>query len=240
MAFFPNNTDYGVLALPSFLVVGPNQLEFDEKVTSFLKNATEKGKKKIIVDLQGNGGGSIAAGLNMFKAFFPEKDVYSANRFRWNKGIELIGKALSSPKLPLLNYYTAGQPYNWKQNVKPDQEEGFDTFEEYFGPYDVLGVPSSALYANNLTQLSTPNYVPVSGYGEMPLAPKSQLFGAEDIILVRHPITFTFILLTVTAHRRLLRLNLHALHRTNEKPRSANNSLRRPPTRRPNAKHGRS
>ena len=73
--------------------------------------------------------------------------------------------------------------------MKPNQEEGFDTFEEYFGPYDSLGVPSSALYANNLTSLSTPAYVPISGYGEMASDPTTQLFDSENIILVRYPIT---------------------------------------------------
>ncbi|KAJ5287284.1 hypothetical protein N7478_002970 [Penicillium angulare] len=184
LTFFPEDSpleDTAVLAIPSF---DPKDVERFYNVTrDFVNTAAKKNKKKVIIDLQGNGGGSIAAGWNTFRLFFPDQPLYSANRFRATEGVNFMGEALS--RLPVDDL--EGSILSWKASVKPDQKEGFDSWADLFGPNEFLGMNSSSLFAVNLTLLSYPDYndgMPVSGYGEMPLDPKTQYFDAEDIILI--------------------------------------------------------
>ncbi|KAJ5093605.1 hypothetical protein N7456_009466 [Penicillium angulare] len=184
LTFFPEDSpleDTAVLAIPNF---EPEDIESFYNVTrDFVKTAAKKNKKKVIIDLQGNGGGIIAAGWNTFRLFFPDQPLYSANRFRATEGVNFMGEALS--RLPVKD--EEGSILSWKGSVKPDQKEGFDSWGDLFGPNEFLGMNSSSLFAVNLTLLSYPDYnygMPVSGYGEMPLDPKTQYFDPEDIILI--------------------------------------------------------
>ncbi|KAJ5643302.1 uncharacterized protein N7484_005809 [Penicillium longicatenatum] len=183
LSFFPkssNLNETAVLALPSFK---PEDLaQFNNLARNFIKKAAKEGKKKMIIDLQGNGGGTISAGWNLFRLFFPDQEVYSATRFRAHEGINFIGEAFA--RLPLNNPDTYGNMLDWKENVTPDQEAAFSSWADLYGPYELLGVNSSSLFANNLTAISYPGAEPVSGYGAIPLDPKTQTFAAEDIILI--------------------------------------------------------
>ncbi|KAJ5645309.1 hypothetical protein N7507_011320 [Penicillium longicatenatum] len=168
-----------VLALPSF---EPEDLaQFNNLARNFIKKAAKEGKKRMIIDLQGNGGGAISAGWNLFRLFFPDQEVYSATRFRAHEGINFIGEAFA--RVPLNNPDTYGNMLDWKENVTPDQEAAFSSWADLYGPHELLGVNSSSLFANNLTAISYPGVEPVSGYGAIPLDPK-KTFAAEDIILI--------------------------------------------------------
>ena len=61
-------TDVAVLSVPSFFPAteeGP--LEFQEKAGAFLQDAAKAGKKKLVIDLRGNGGGMVYLGYDLFK-----------------------------------------------------------------------------------------------------------------------------------------------------------------------------
>lgn len=59
----------GVLCIPSFMAGTTTTawLDFSEAVQKFLKKSKDAGMKKIVVDLQGNGGGISFLGLDLFK-----------------------------------------------------------------------------------------------------------------------------------------------------------------------------
>lgn len=59
----------GVLCIPSFAAgaLTTSYLDFSETVQRFLKKSKAAGMKKIVIDLQGNGGGISFLGLDLFK-----------------------------------------------------------------------------------------------------------------------------------------------------------------------------
>ncbi|KAJ5916959.1 hypothetical protein N7504_000974 [Penicillium tannophilum] len=182
MSFFPESSnlkDTAVLAIPTFewIVGQPGVLARD-----FIIKAAKEGKKKMIIDLQGNGGGIISEGWNLFRLFFPDQGVYSATRFRAHEGINFIGEAVA--RLPINNSDIKDNILNWKENVTPDQKEGFSSWADLYGPHEVLGVNSSSLFASNMSAVSNAASEPISGYGDVPLDPKTQSFAAEDIIII--------------------------------------------------------
>ncbi|KAJ5106419.1 hypothetical protein N7456_003094 [Penicillium angulare] len=181
LSFFPETEslkDYGILAVPSFEVSTTEEVnQFEARGREFVNNATAKGKTKIIIDIQGNGGGTIATGQNLFRLFFPDVPVYSAVRVRSGKAFNLIGKSLSKEDVE-------GAPFDWSYEITPDQKDDFSSWEDFAGPHDILGVNSTSLFSYNFTQQSYPGGSPISGYGKIPLNPKNQGWAAEDIILL--------------------------------------------------------
>ncbi|CAG8142514.1 unnamed protein product [Penicillium olsonii] len=185
MGFLPDSKgleDVAVLAVPTFaeslekVPILNGAADFAKIARDFIHNATSAGKKKMIIDLCGNGGGSVYSGMNLFRLFFPNKDIYSAGRWRAHESADLAGQVVS--------FFPSGPIWlNWKSQVKPDQETDFKSWKELFGPHTTLGVPSSSLVSNNLS-LGSSSTEPISGYGPIKLDPTRSAFKAEDIILL--------------------------------------------------------
>ncbi|KAJ5913253.1 hypothetical protein N7504_002136 [Penicillium tannophilum] len=179
MGFFPSTShleDVGVLAV---LSIDP-PLALNDIAREFVKQASIHGKKKILIDLSGNGGGDPPVAKNLFRIFFPEIEVYAATRFRSNEAVDLIGQAVR--RFPN-NATNDLRPYIYKGEVHPDQIHGFSSWKDLYGPHEILGVNSSSLSSSNLTATSIPDD-PINGYGAVPANPSKALFAAKDIVLI--------------------------------------------------------
>lgn len=187
-------SDVAVLAVLTFELSGQlgdgvlpedTTANFSKLAADFLAKATADGKKKMLIDLSGNGGGDIAVGFNLFRIFFPNVPVYTATRFRAHELVDLMGQAF-------VDIYPEDSPDKasalaFRQAVTPNQTTGFASWEDLYGPHELMGVNVSSLVANfNFTLLSNP-LDPVNGYGPVPLDPKKSAFKPEDIIIVRPP-----------------------------------------------------
>lgn len=74
--------DVAVLAVPSFVGTLDDEKPFQDINTYFLNQAVVKGKKKLIIDVSANAGGTILQGYDLFKQLFPQILPYGATRFR--------------------------------------------------------------------------------------------------------------------------------------------------------------
>ncbi|CAG8251038.1 unnamed protein product [Penicillium salamii] len=143
--------DTAVLAVPTFddavndVAVTNGTAVFARIARDFIYNATSAGRTKMIIDLSGNGGGVITAGLNLFRLFFPNEDIYTAARWRAHESVDLAGRAAELVLQPNDTIFL-----NRKSKVKPDQKTGFESWKDLFGPYDILGVPSSSLVTDGI------------------------------------------------------------------------------------------
>lgn len=64
---FLNESSFAVLSVPSFSMQGPYAESFTNSVGKFLNLSREAGLQKIIIDLQGNGGGDAVLATDLFK-----------------------------------------------------------------------------------------------------------------------------------------------------------------------------
>ncbi|RJE21019.1 hypothetical protein PHISCL_06640 [Aspergillus sclerotialis] len=178
----PDFKDVAVLFIPTF-EPGDNK-QFADTATKFINGSKAAGKKKLIIDLSFNPGGTIDCGLDLFKLFFPQEEIYTATRYRAHEAMDLIGRALSRVDLHNETTYMNTNGFLLKAMVTPNQKYQYQTWPEAYGPHEELGSKVSSLMAINNFTLESNLTDSIRGYGPVKKNPKEQPFAAEDILLV--------------------------------------------------------
>lgn len=186
--YYLNETDLddvAVMFIPSFdtSLAIEEAADFAQVATDIVDKAVAAGKTKMVIDLSANGGGTVTSGLDLFKLFFPEEEIYSASRFRTHKTIDLMGQAVSSLPEDNMAYETA-ENIGLAGFVTPNQTYAYESWDDVSGPFNELGAPLTQLIAEfNLTETST-DASPVRGYGPVENNRTTAPFAPEDILLV--------------------------------------------------------
>ncbi|KAF3400009.1 hypothetical protein F1880_008056 [Penicillium rolfsii] len=177
--YFSNLTgleDTGIIFLSTF---SSSPREVAQLMIDFLNNATSAGKKNILIDVPANPGGYLSIGLDLFRIFFPDAFPYTATRYRAHNAAKYLTKAFSRS-----DTQDSSNTFAYKEMVAPDQDTGFSSWEDLYGPHEILGSSSSSLLANfNYTATSSENY-PINGYGPIALNPDKSLFPAANIAII--------------------------------------------------------
>lgn len=137
--------DVAVLSVPSFVSSSYAELEFQRIGTQFILGAKADGKKKLIIDLSANGGGTILQGYDMFKQLFPSLLPYGGTRFRAHETLDLLGQKFSylsegfprDPEIVQENYTMAdivSSVFNYRTDTDVDYKP-FTSWAEKFGPH---------------------------------------------------------------------------------------------------------
>ncbi|CAI7617654.1 unnamed protein product [Penicillium bialowiezense] len=168
--------DTATIFLPTF---SSSASEVAELTVDFLQNATAANKKNVLIDLSANPGGYMSIGIDMSRIFFPDSSPYTATRYRAHDAAKFLTKAYSRDDTT-----DSSNIFAYKQMVRPDQKTDFGSWEELYGPHDILGSSSSSLLANfNYTSTSS-SVFPINGYGPVPLKPSKSLFSADNIAII--------------------------------------------------------
>lgn len=199
--YYINSTigDVAVLFIPTFSTTEPYYdgsvlpdnaaLEFSTVASKFMQKAKRDGKKKIIIDVSGNNGGTFTSGEDLYKLFFPDQDIYTATRFRAHKSIELATKAIGVlPKSFLIQEDSGAFDFiSYRTVVKPDQKTSFPSQQALYGPHTVRNGSYSSIYANGNLTIDSTNKTPIHGYGVFADAPthrSRQPYETEDILIL--------------------------------------------------------
>jgi hypothetical protein len=194
--YYLNETDLqdvAVLAIPSFepSEYAMEPAEFASIATKFVVQAVRDGKKKLVIDLSANPGGDLSSGMDLFKLFFPDQDIYQASRIRDHEAFNLAGQALAHLNVAKKADYLACDSASdlcIEAIVKPDQTptqvSHFESWQEIYGPYEQLGGNMSALMGVEWLAKSSMPTSPIRGYGGVPQIPNERLFEPENILLV--------------------------------------------------------
>lgn len=158
--YFLNDTetnDVAVLSIPTFnpdlSISGPQSFLED-----FLDLCREKGRTKLVVDIQGNIGGLRSLGVDFFAQIFPDITPKNPERYRAHELANVVGKGLaeifSNEQLlepenvtPLIAA-AYSQPFNYKL-YRELNGEPFDSYEEFYGPYETYGENYSSVHQFN-------------------------------------------------------------------------------------------
>ncbi|KAF2121232.1 hypothetical protein BDV96DRAFT_594448 [Lophiotrema nucula] len=152
--YFLNGSDYSdvvVLAIPAFdptIGEGTNEtdpnVETQKKMRSFFEFARSSGKKKLVIDLRGNGGGTIDMGYETFKQLFPSEEPFGGTRYRAHESWEVFTAAVSDFVANTTFAETNETGYAGVvqasatlayQGLLNETHEPFKNFREYYGPY---------------------------------------------------------------------------------------------------------
>ncbi|EUC43269.1 hypothetical protein COCMIDRAFT_7254 [Bipolaris oryzae ATCC 44560] len=188
-------SDVAVLTVPTFDYSSDTTIVTQDCLAKFVTEAKAAGKKKLIIDLQTNDGGSETLAYNLFKILFPRgRDHSAAMRFHATDASRLLTEKLSKlgDQYPLsypsplyenstipTNYLVA-QEYNY--NIMTNtQGQNFKSWKDYFGPRFHNGDQFSSLFRFNLSYSDWTNGM--YGYGRYS-SYTQQPFQAQDIIIL--------------------------------------------------------
>ncbi|KAJ4286656.1 hypothetical protein N0V90_012908 [Kalmusia sp. IMI 367209] len=194
-------SDIAVLSVPSFVSLESAEIPFQQVGEKFLAAAKAAGKKKLIIDVSANGGGTILQGYDLYKQLFPKGIGHAAaDRFRAFESTDLLGQYYSraSEALPrelveptpnetlyILEYDVVASVFNYQTDLN-ESDQNFPNWEAKYGPVEKHGDNFSSLFRWNLSDVLTPynsagiyvhGYGPLANYTEQP-------FAAEDIVVV--------------------------------------------------------
>ena len=185
-------TDVAVLAVTSF--VGTD--DYQDLVYDFLDQASKAGKKKLIIDVSANGGGTIMQGYNLFLNLFPDILPYGGSRFRSHEAFNIIGETAServfyypfdykNPPNYVWQDFGGGTPFNYRADVDVDYKD-FESWADKNPPNTFMGDNFTSIIRWNLSDplIEPANNVQPNGFGNRTGLPPSRPFAPEDIIIL--------------------------------------------------------
>jgi len=192
--YFLNGTDVAVLSIPSFNAEqGFEDIqEFQSVVQKFLGKCVKEGKKKLVIDLQANGGGKILLGYDTFKQLFPTIQPYGASNLRAHESANIIGRKGSDligeiPEGDVEDQLQSGayEWYNYRASLDVN-DKPYSSWTQLYGPVDtgtgnVTNLLRQRLDWPVLTSLS--QGIVVTGYNNRSTG-FTQPFAPENIIMV--------------------------------------------------------
>lgn len=185
------NGSVGVLSVPSFSA--PDAAAFGDAVNEFIMKAKKAEVKKIVIDVQANGGGSLFVGYDFFKRFFPNIDPLELFRARALEPYHTYGSVISD----MLSGRSSGvseaqiegvrEMYGAKallniegHTIQPNHTR-WKTYDDMFDGKEIYGDAFTNPIMYNLSSPLT--YVPISGYAQA-LPYDEPPFAAEDIVFL--------------------------------------------------------
>ena len=192
-------SDVAVLSVPSFVSLDAAEIPFQQTAEKFFAAAKAAGKRKLVIDLSINGGGTILQGYDLYKQLFPTKiDHAAGDRFRAFESTDLLGQKQSeiaanytreiitngNETLENIEGNIVAGIFNYRTDLNVDGKN-FDSWEDKYGPVTIHGDNSSNLIRWNLSDVLTPynsGGIYVHGYGN--LTNLTQPFDAEDVVVV--------------------------------------------------------
>ncbi|KAI6711778.1 hypothetical protein JHW43_005654 [Diplocarpon mali] len=136
--YYLPNSDVAVLAIYTFEAADSHQ--FQSTVQQFIYLAFSEGKKKLVVDLSGNGGGSALLAVDVFRQLFPYTVQDGNTRLRRSPEFLAIAEQISGFFPPGFNPYQSNDdlllrawtlPVNYQTDLSL-VNKGFQSFQDKF------------------------------------------------------------------------------------------------------------
>ncbi|EXJ74024.1 uncharacterized protein A1O5_02318 [Cladophialophora psammophila CBS 110553] len=191
-------TDVAVLQIIGFEAANSDlqeyEREFQSVVEKFLDASVKTGKRKLIIDLQGNGGGFVDLGTDTFAQLFPSIAPNSKSNMRDHLGFWILGNTASASVRADLKTSDVTDEQQDEHNYTPlayqtvvsYQFYDFPDFETYYGPYPAYGGNFTAFFQNNYTDETSSDFegtgIVITGTNNR--TGYRQPFAAQDIIVL--------------------------------------------------------
>ena len=186
--YFPEeNKDLAVLSAPTFQPAV--NVEFQDVIRECLATSAKMGKKKLIIDIRGNGGGTVILAYDWFKQLFPSMSPWGTSNFHAFDLFNEIGQVVtehfdsSNPGRESLNN-NFGSIFN-VDNELDTMDAQFSSWSDFYGPVHTYGDTFTNLVRYNLTnKADTGLQHGLSGYGNLTNIDPKQTFSADNIAIL--------------------------------------------------------
>ncbi|KAM0323267.1 hypothetical protein ACHAQA_008858 [Verticillium albo-atrum] len=137
--------DTAVLAVKSFLTSDlaaqpeADLEEFVRVVSTFVTDSASDGKDRLIIDLQGNGGGSLANLIALYLFLFPKAQPYLPLRARANPLLNWMGETAREFRAPMLPTYDL-------DTAVDDDMNSFKSWSAFYDLETILGDEFTQIY----------------------------------------------------------------------------------------------
>jgi len=207
--YYLNNSRYldvAILALPNFRPVAkPTQnasstitgfIEAQATLRDFISQCAQKEKIKLVIDLCGNSGRTIDMAFELFKQISPSVEPFGASRFRAHEAFylyswpvaDLVENKFAAVTDDQLFAEVASSTANSKTLLNIEGAP-FANFTTYYGPYqankDTLTAARGYNFSNHFGGDTLAPHVNLTGYDSAIFTSPSQLFQAENIIILQ-------------------------------------------------------
>ncbi|WEW60091.1 hypothetical protein PRK78_005575 [Emydomyces testavorans] len=191
--FLDKHPDTAVLAIARFMN-GDELLTFmsafSDFVTKFLAACKTAGKKKLIIDVTGNGGGLLLLAYDLLKQIFPTVDLTDLSEVRAIDQLDLTGSKVMS--LLTSNKTSSEVRKNATETMFNldlywgEDGKKFSNWTNYFGPevHSGFNFTKASYYDLNSTAIiGLHSGFSVAGYGNRPHPPPA-VFAVDNVVLL--------------------------------------------------------
>ncbi|KAF2033429.1 hypothetical protein EK21DRAFT_58434 [Setomelanomma holmii] len=163
----------------------------------FLADSVQAGKKKLVIDLRGNGGGTIDWGFEVFKQLFPSVVPYGGSRYRAHPAFQYYSAMVADVAVDGIDKDgEIGQEWDdadygiqseilWS-NIYNKDLQPFKSFQDYYGPSTINGDTFTSIrrynFSNNLGGHTLP--ASLTGYNQFRNT-TTQPFESDNIIIIQ-------------------------------------------------------
>lgn len=162
--------------------------EFHSNLTEFLHKCVLNGKQYLILDIQGNGGGNIGLGYDVFLQLFPDAEPFSAGNLRSHEQLSVMGEFFTQFAHDVLedtgnikNYTAAGGFSAFDgRGINNLSGQRFGSWSEFNGPILRHGDNFTNLALLDIENTDYEKYLSGFAFGK----PSSQPFHSENIIVL--------------------------------------------------------
>lgn len=191
VGYYLNDTgfeDVAVLQITGFEPSGTPPDDYmsaaQEALTYFLSSAKNDSKTKLVIDVQGNGGGSIDLATDIFVQLFPNVVPDQSGNIRRSDGMDIIIETASSEVVDLatddLDAF-ALSPFDYQYDVTPDNVN-IDSVDQLLNGITYDGGNFTTFFQTNFTD---PNIGAQTGFNITQTDPSAvPVFAPEDVIVL--------------------------------------------------------
>jgi hypothetical protein len=172
-----NYKDVAVLVLPAFdptSTTSKSTLEplvegfvnTQDLLRKFFADAVKQNKKKLVIDLRGNGGGTIDMGFELFKQLFPTVEPYGAARYRAHDAFHYYSALVADVALEGDDKdgkvgmewddadYGIQSTFLWS-NILDENLKPYKTYKDYYGPETLHNDTFTSVRRYNVSYIGT-------------------------------------------------------------------------------------
>lgn len=131
----------GVLSIPSFDELGWTVGNFSDTVSKFINASQTQSVAKIVIDLQGNSGGSVELAFVTFSQFFPQYYPFAGSRRRSHELANVLGTTITNywdgislNTDPVDKYNEEASEWVITNRINALTGQNFTSWAEYYGP----------------------------------------------------------------------------------------------------------